>query len=447
MDSIERKIIQSIEEHREEIIATGRDIFAHAELGYKEFRTSEIFRRHMEKFGIETEKDLAITGAKGYLGGKDQTGLTVALIGELDALPIGDSPYANPETGAAHCCGHNAQMAAMMGALYGLCGQEVQDAMDGRLVFFAVPAEEFVEIEFKNGLMNQGKIRYGGGKSELIRLGAFDDIDIAVGHHVTPDADIRVMNSASTGFVNKMVRFNGKAAHAADAPHCGVDALNAAALAMQAVNMQLESYRDQDTVRVHGFISHGGDAVNVIADNITMEYSVRANNLPAIENANEKFDRSIRAGAIATGCGAEIITMPGYLPTVPVKDTRAVAEAVAEVGEGYRVLSCDPAFIQGGSTDFGDVSQIMPLLQFHTGGYEGALHDKRLHPVDEELAYVIPAKIFALTAYKLLKNKGEYARALLESYSPTLTREQYIEYMESHKAVETVPMTPIKHML
>lgn len=447
MDSIEKKIIQSIEEHREEIIAIGRDIFEHAELGYKEFCTSEIFCKYMEKFGIETEKNLAITGAKGYLGGKDKDGITVALIGELDALPIKDSPYTNPETGAAHCCGHNAQMAAMMGALYGLCGREVQDAMDGRLVFFAVPAEEFVEVEFKNELMNQGKIRYGGGKSELIRLGAFDDIDIAVGHHVTSDADIKVMNNASTGFVNKMVRFKGKASHAADAPFLGVDALNAATLAMQAVNMQQESYRDQDTVRVHGFISHGGDAMNVIADNITMEYSVRANNLPAIENANEKFDRSMRAGAVATGCGVEIITMPGYLPTVPVEDNRAVVEAVAEVGDGYQVLPCDPTLIQGGSTDFGDVSEIMPLLQFNTGGYEGALHDKGLHPVDEELAYVVPAKIFALTAYKLLRNNGEYAKAVLESFHPTLTKEQYIAYMESHRAVETIPMTPIQHEL
>lgn len=447
MDHIEKGIIQSIEEHREEIIAIGRDIFAHAEVGYKEFRTSEIFCRHMEKFGIETEKNLAITGAKGYLGGRNKAGITVALIGELDALPIKDSPYTNPETGAAHCCGHNAQMAAMMGAVYGLCGQEVQEAMDGRLVFCAVPAEEFVEVEFKNELMNQGKIRYGGGKSELIRLGAFDDIDIAVGHHVTTDADIQVMNSASTGFLNKMVRFSGKSSHAADAPSLGVDALNAATLAMQAVNMQQESYRDQDTVRVHGFISHGGEAMNIIADHITMEYSVRANNLPAIENASEKFDRSMRAGAVATGCGVEIITMPGYLPTVPVEDDRAVAEAVAEVSRGYHVLPADPSHIQGGSTDFGDVSEIMPLLQFNTGGYEGALHHKGIHPVDEDLAYVLPAKIFALTAYKLLKNKGAYARALMESYRPTLTKEQYIEYMESHRAVETIPMVPVKNVL
>ena len=204
MDAIERAIVQNIEDHREEIIEIGRHIFAHAELGYKEFQTSELFCRYMEKLGIPVERGLAITGAKGYLGGKGKPGITVALVGELDALPIQDSPYTNPETGAAHCCGHNAQMAAMIGAAYGLCSQTVQEAMDGNIVFFAVPAEEFVEIEFKNDLMKQGKIRYGGGKSELIRLGAFDDIDIAVGHHVVAGADIRILNNPSNGFLNKI---------------------------------------------------------------------------------------------------------------------------------------------------------------------------------------------------------------------------------------------------
>ena len=75
----------------------------------------------------------------------------------------------------------------------------------------------------------------------------------------------------------------------ADAPYKGVDALNAATLAIQAINMQQESYRDQDSVRVHGFISRGGTAMNIIADHTTLEYSVRANNIRAIENANEKI--------------------------------------------------------------------------------------------------------------------------------------------------------------
>ena len=447
MYKIEQKILNAIDAHKDEIIQIGRDIWEHAECGYKEVRTSKLFQDHMKKLGLSVENDLAITGAKAYLKGNKRESVTVALLGELDALPIPDSPSANPETGAAHCCGHNAQMAALIGSAFALCDPEVKAALDGEVVFFAVPAEEFVEIEFKNQLMKEGKIRYGGGKSELIRIGAFDDIDVAVGHHATMNADVQVMNNPSNGFLSKIVHFHGVSSHAAESPYKGVDALNAATLAVQAVNMQQESYRDQDSVRVHGFISRGGTAMNIIADHTTLEYSVRANNIQAIENANEKFDRAVKAGAMASGCGIDIITMPGYLPTVPVDDLKAVNEAVSIFADKYNVKMVNPDYKQGGSTDLGDLSSLKPLLQFHTGGFTGAFHDKNMHPVNDDIAYVLPAKIFALTAYHLLKEKARYAKELKESFKPVLTKEAYIDYMDAHNITESVPAAPLKFPL
>ena len=443
MNSTEQRIIQLIEEHKEEIIQIGRSIWQHPELGYKEFRTSRLFCDFVKKFGLEPEQNLAITGAKAYLKDKKEGDITVSLIGEMDALPMADSPHANPETGAAHCCGHNAQMAGMMGALFALADPQVREAMDGNVVFFAVPSEEYVEMEFKHGLMQEGKIRYGGGKSELIRIGAFDGIDIAVGHHIAPSVTASISNHKTNGFLSKIIRYQGRSSHAADAPERGVDALNAANLALHALQIQQESYRDQDTVRVHGYIANGGEAMNIIADTAVMEYSVRANNLPAIEDANRKFDRSMRAGAVATGCGASIVTMPGYLPTIPVKDTRAILEAIEEGAGTYPVTKEDPGIISGGSTDFGDVSHLMPLLQFNTGGYSHELHNKQTQPTDEYLAYVVTAKIFALTAHKLLKNKAEYAKALLKDFTPVMTKEEYIRYMDAHNVTESIPMKPV----
>ncbi len=90
-----------------------------------------------------------------------------------------------------------------------------------------------------------------------------------------PGVDFGIYNGSSNGFVNKTVTFKGRSAHAAAAPHEGVDALNAATAAMVNIALQQESFRDEDTVRVHGFVSAGGTAVNVIADHVTMEYSVR----------------------------------------------------------------------------------------------------------------------------------------------------------------------------
>ena len=196
---------------------------------------------------------------RGYLKGKGAPGTTVALIGELDALPINNARHTNPETGAAHCCGHNAQLAGVMGAALALCDPEIKAALDGNIVFFSAPAEEFVEIEFKDNLRQQGKIRYGGGKCELIRIGAFDDIDISVGHHIhTERGDAFILNGSSNGFVNKTIRYTGKAAHSAGMPEKGIDALNAATLALHAIDMQREGFKDEDAVRCHGFISRGG---------------------------------------------------------------------------------------------------------------------------------------------------------------------------------------------
>ena len=100
MNSTEQRIIQLIEEHKEEIIQIGRSIWQHPELGYKEFRTSRLFCDFVKKFGLEPEQNLAITGAKAYLKDKKEGDITVSLIGEMDALPMADSPHANPETGA-----------------------------------------------------------------------------------------------------------------------------------------------------------------------------------------------------------------------------------------------------------------------------------------------------------------------------------------------------------
>lgn len=445
MDDIARKILETIESHAEEIIRIGREIWEHPELGYKEKRTAAMFADFCADHGLTVQKNLAITGVKGYLKPPSGDQITIALMGELDALPMSDSPYANPNTGAAHTCGHNAQMAGMMGALLALSVPEVKNALGGNVVFFAAPAEEYVEMEFKQGLMKQGLLGYGGGKSELIRIGAFDDVDLVLAHHTAPDTTLALSNHKSNGFMSKIIRYNGVATHAAEAPHQGVDALNAANIAMTAINCQRESFQEKDTVRIHGFISRGGEAMNVIANQVTMEYSVRANNIPAILDANRKFDRAIRAGAVATGCGVEIITMPGYLPVIPQKDTSFLKDALEEAAGGYTVCPYDPGVVQGGSTDLGEVSHLLPVYQFNTGGYEGSLHGKNTHPVDEYLAYVVTAKVFALAAYKLLKNSGEQARKICSEYRAEMTKETYKEYMSKYNRVESIPLEDSLH--
>ena len=164
LDKTEQKIVDIIDAHRNKIIAFAKDIYTHAELGYKEYRTAEKFASFMKNLGLETKEGLAVTGVKAYLNEEEKTNVSLALIGELDALRIPEHKYANPETQGAHCCGHHAQLAGVIGAALALTNEDVKKELDGQVVFFAVPAEEYGEIEFKNSLTARGKIRYGGGK-------------------------------------------------------------------------------------------------------------------------------------------------------------------------------------------------------------------------------------------------------------------------------------------
>lgn len=434
MDKIEEKIIKIIDDNKEKLIAFARDIYTHAELGYKEFRTASKFSDELKALGLETKEGLAVTGVKGYLNQDKKENVSLALIGELDALRIPEHKYANAQTQGAHCCGHHSQLAGVVGAAIALADHEVASSLDGQVVFFAVPAEEYGEIEFKNQLKNEGKIRYGGGKCELIRIGAFDDIDLNLAHHTTIGNEVVIRKGSGNGFVSKVIRYKGKAAHAAGSPHLGVNALNAAALGLTALQYQRETFQDKDTVRVHPIMTKGGDLVNVIPNEAIIETLVRANNTKAILDASEKTDRAFLAGAVAVGAKVEIETMPGYLPTIPVDAPEELVEAAKlAAGDKYNVNVVDAtSTLSGGSTDVGDVQHLQPVFTFNTGGAVGSgLHSVDFDVNDEELAYIVTAKIFALTAYRLLKGGAVAAKKLVDDYKPIFTKQEYIDFMES----------------
>ena len=299
------------------------------------------------------------------------------------------------------------------------------------MVFYAFPSEEYGEIEFKNKLKEEGKIRYGGGKSELIRIGGFDDIDLSLAHH-TGLEPITVGSGTGNGFVSKVIKYKGKAAHAAGSPHLGVNALNAASIGLSALAYHRETFRDDDCVRIHPIITKGGNLVNVVPDEVVIETLVRASNVEAIHDAAKKTDRAFKAGALALGAEVEIDTMPGYLPTLAEKANPQVLEAAKlATGNHYPVLEQDTSRHSGGSTDLGDLEHLQPVLLFNTGGMEDRLHSEKFDIIDEELAYIVTAKIFALSAYNLLKNGATEARKVVEDYHPIFTKEEYLAYMES----------------
>ena len=213
-----------------------------------------------------------------------------------------------------------------------------------------------------------------------------------------------------------MIRCLGKATHAAGTPEQGVNALSAASLGLQALGLNRETFRDEDCVRVHPIITKGGNLVNVVPDEVVVETLVRAKTIEAFTDAAKKTDRSFHAGATAMGAKVEITTLPGYLPTL-------AEEALPELKRAAELSAPETNVIEasghtGGSTDVGDVQHLMPVYTFNTGGVKGGLHQVEFEVTDEEEAYIVTAKMFALGAYGLLKEKAARSRELVKNYKP-----------------------------
>jgi metal-dependent amidase/aminoacylase/carboxypeptidase family protein len=236
--------------------------------------------------------------------------------------------------------------------------------------------------------------------------------------------------------VAKFVRFLGKAAHAGGAPDQGINALNAASLALTAIHYQRETFRDQDHIRVHPILTRGGETVNIVPRVATMETFVRGVSIEAIQGASAKVDRALRGAAMAIGAGVEITTLPGYLPLAPngpmVKMYGKNAERLVDKSDinpdlGHR----------SGSTDMGDLSQIMPAIHPYAGGATGNGHGSDYEIVDYDTAAVIPAKSMAMTVVDLLSNGASSAKQVLAEHTPALTKQQYLDVLRGLESERT----------
>jgi amidohydrolase len=433
VEKLKQSVIEAIDARREYILRCGQDIYATPELGFKEWRTSKRFVASLEGLGMEVEKGLAITGCRARLG-SNVSGPRIALLGELDSVVVPDHPDSIKSTqegdrGAVHACGHNIQLAGLLGAAVGLYASGVLEHLSGGVDIIATPAEECLEFAYRQTLKDEGKLKCFSGKQEMVRLGVFDDVDMSMMFHSLELGEMRAsLGRESNGFISKQVRFIGKAAHAGSAPHLGVNALNAACLAIMNINAQRETFKDSDHVRVHSIITKGGDIVNVVPSDVRLEAMVRARTLVAIQEANEKVNRTIRAAADAVGAQVEIIDSPGYLPLVPNQSFDALFK------ENLEALGCEGKISEGqdfaGSTDFGDLTHIMPAIHPMIAGVQGDLHSTGFHMTDADIAILLPAKAMALTVIDLLANGAKMARELLSNFSPRMSRQEYLDYLD-----------------
>lgn len=423
--AIKQKVCEAIAAHRAEIEAISEAIFAEPELGFKELKTSKKVQDALAKLGLEFTTGHGLTGVKARMKGRSSK-RTVAMLAELDAIVCRNHKNADPVTGAAHCCGHNIQIANMIAVAAGL--RDVMGELDGDVVLFAVPAEEYVEIDWRSAQRDASRLKYLGGKQQLIAEGAFDDIDMAMQMHVSNGAEFN-LGGSSNGFIGKLIEYHGRPAHAAFAPEQGINALNAAMMGVMGVNAIRETFRDQDHVRFHPIINAGGDLVNVIPDYVKMESYVRASNIDAMARYNKAVDRALKAGGDAIGAKCDIANLPGYLPLRPDEAMREVLR-----GNATELFGADNVVVgehSAGSTDMGDVSHLMPVVHPWVGCVDGVLHGADYELRDRDVAFTKCPQALAMTIVDLLADGAEKADAICKAFKPQLDRESYVKFMDS----------------
>jgi amidohydrolase len=363
------QVISAAKDLSTEIIGIVHRLYEHPETSLQEVESSALLAEILEREGFEITRNLA--GMETAFVGKIGTGaLKIALIAEMDALP---------ELG--HACGHNIIAAASTGAAMIL--RRVLPLEAATILIYATPAEEL-----------------GIGKIELIKAGCFDGVDFAMMVH--PSSRRQVIKQF-LGLAKIRFTFHGRPAHAAAYPEDGINALDAVIQTFNSVNALRQQTR-QD-VRIHGIITEGGTAPNIIPARASCYFYVRADDLHELERVKARLIACAEGGATASGCRLEIQSDPRIIAPLKIIPPfyRIYSEKLALLG----LLEADSRPDKNkGSSDIGNLSQVVPTIHphvpigdginIHTNGFAAATVSLK-----GELAALEGATALALTAIEL----------------------------------------------
>lgn len=384
-NDLRQRVIARIESEREALVALSLAVHHDPETAYEEHRASERIASFLGERGFDVTRPYGglDTAFRAEAAGRD--GPTIAILAEYDALPdIG------------HGCGHN--LIAMIGTAAAVGVSEVIRDLDGRVAAIGTPAEEG-----------------GGGKVALVRAGAFADVAAAMMVH--PGS--RTLSGRTSLASNRVeLRFHGQAAHAAAQPDRGINALDGLIQTFNAMNAMRQQLRPD--ARVHGIVTSGGSAANIIPEYAAGKFSIRARDRVYQQEVLRRFIACAKGAAAATGTTVEVLINEnsGYenmVPSTPISDRWA--EHLRTLGIVVLPTSDEERM---GSTDMGNVSQVIPAahpyiaiapegMPSHTAAFRDAAGSPQAH--DNAIA---AAKALALVAVDLLAEPALLAAAKAE---------------------------------
>jgi amidohydrolase len=371
---LSRAIDDAVSADARDLVTLATNLHANPELRFEEVKAAAWISELVASRNIAVENGLggmatSLRARAGTAGGP-----RVAILAEYDALP---------EIG--HACGHNLIAAGAVGAF--LAAARVAERAGGEVVLLGTPAEEG-----------------GGGKIKLIDAGAFEGLDAAMMFHPL-DRDILAHSALASMWL--MFDFVGTPSHAAAAPHIGASALTACMDTFRLVDGQRVHFKDG--VRVHGFITNGGQAVNIIPERAACEFSVRARDVKELARVQAIVERCARGAAMASGALVHLKLRQGY------KDMRNNLTMARVFGEhlaaGGRKAKETDERVGAGSTDMGDVSHVVPSIHPYlaiVGEGEAMCHEHRFAAAAASDAgtetALAAAKAMAKTAIELLRS-------------------------------------------
>ncbi|MFJ8350232.1 M20 family metallopeptidase [Streptomyces sp. NPDC094153] len=310
---------------QDQVLALSHSLHAEPELAYEEHRSARKIADLVEGAGFAVEQGVCDlpTAFTATAGSGD---LVVGICAEYDALP-----------GIGHACGHNVNGAAATTAALALAS--VADDIGVTVKLLGTPAEE-----------------YGGGKADMLREGAFDDVAAAMMAHAAPTDAVGMTSLAISSW---KVAYTGRTAHAAAMPHRGVNAADAMMIAQVAIS----AYRQQMTPGgvVSGIVTSGGEAPNVIPGRTTADYDCRAETIDELRELQARVRACFEAGALATGAELALETVGNDYADLRQDLDMCALYSAAAADLGRTVPPRDPR-LRGGSTDMGNVSQIVPSI-------------------------------------------------------------------------------------